>query len=335
MPRTTTGATSGSSTERARPVIVELIRLLYRYSDRANGRILGASARPTREQLLEGSGASFDSVRDTLDFPDLATIRARWQTIERDTQAFVAALTEADLARVVEYTNMQGERWAYPLWQQMIHQVNHATQHRSEAAVMLTKLGHSPGWLDLLYFVDLVGGPRMAPPPPPPPSPPPATPEGPPTTPPPPPPRARPAAAPRTALPHAACRPPPGPSAIGSRPSRATSCATSASRWRSWSPTIRTSRATRSSSSTSSTRRCPRARRWLPRWRPGRRGSSPARRRTTSPPSRCARGTPTRRSRERPSSSASTSVIRARRRPRWRRAGWWPCHPIRAAASCT
>src|SRR2546425_7202373 len=163
MPRTTTGATSGSSTERARPVIVELIRLLYRYSDRANGRILGASARPTREQLLEGSGASFDSVRDTLDFPDLATIRARWQTIERDTQALVAALTEADLARVVEYTNMQGERWAYPLWQQMIHQVNHATQPRSEAAVMLTKLGHSPGWLDLLYFVDVVGGPDMAP----------------------------------------------------------------------------------------------------------------------------------------------------------------------------
>jgi len=170
-------------------VIVELIRSLYRYNDWANGRILDASARLTCEQLLEGGGASFDSVRDTLvhtmgaewlylerwhgrsprasfaaaDFPDLATIRARWQTIERDTQAFVATLTEADLARVVEYTNMQGERWAYPLWQQMIHQVNHATQHRSEAAVMLTKLGHSPGWLDLLYFVDLVGGPDMAP----------------------------------------------------------------------------------------------------------------------------------------------------------------------------
>src|SRR3989442_3246511 len=135
MPRTTTGATSGSSTERARPVIVELIRSLYRYNDWANGRILDASARLTCEQLLEGGGASFDSVRDTLvhtmgaewlylerwhgrsprasfaaaDFPDLATIRARWQTIERDTQAFVATLTEADLARVVEYTNMQGE----------------------------------------------------------------------------------------------------------------------------------------------------------------------------------------------------------------------------------
>src|SRR2546426_821911 len=247
MPRTTTGATSGSSTERARPVIVELIRSLYRYNDWANGRILDASARLTCEQLLEGGGASFDSVRDTLvhtmgaewlylerwhgrsprasfaaaDFPDLATIRARWQTIERDTQAFVATLTEADLARVVEYTNMQGERWAYPLWQQMIHQVNHATQHRSEAAVMLTKLGHSPGWLDLLYFVDLVGGPPMGPPPPPPPPPPPGTPGPPPPPPPPPPPRGPPAAPPPPPPPP----PPPGPRAAPARRRRALSAA--------------------------------------------------------------------------------------------------------------
>ena len=75
--------------------------------------------------------------------------------IDRETDAFVASVDDAALARVVEYLNMQGERWAYPLWQQMIHQVNHATQHRSEAAMLLTKLGHSPGWLDLLYFVDL------------------------------------------------------------------------------------------------------------------------------------------------------------------------------------
>ena len=169
-------------------MIAEVIRSLYRYNDWANRRILDTSARLTPAQLLEGGGASFDSIRDTLvhtmgaqwvylerwqgrspraffdaaTFPDLGAIRARWDAIERDTGAFVAALTDADLARVVEYTNMQGERWAYPLWQQMIHQVNHATQHRSEAAVMLTKLGCSPGWLDLLYFVDVDAASRSA-----------------------------------------------------------------------------------------------------------------------------------------------------------------------------
>jgi uncharacterized damage-inducible protein DinB len=162
-------------------LLVDAIRSLYRYNDWANQRILEASGRLTREQILASGGASYDSIRDTLvhtmyaqwlylerwqgrsprtvfeasEFPDLAAIRGRWEPIERDTKAFVAGLDDAAVARVVEYTNTKGERWAYPLWQQMLHQVNHATQHRSEAAVMLTNLGSSPGGLDLLYYVDL------------------------------------------------------------------------------------------------------------------------------------------------------------------------------------
>ena len=162
-------------------MITDVIRSLYRYNAWANARVLDTAAQLTREQLVAPGGASFDSVRDTLvhtmgaqwlylerwngrsprttldaqQFPDLASIRTRWDAIERDTQVFVAELGDVRLARVIEYVNVGGERWAYPLWQQMIHQVNHATQHRSEAAVMLTALGCSPGWLDLLYFVDL------------------------------------------------------------------------------------------------------------------------------------------------------------------------------------
>ncbi len=44
---------------------------------------------------------------------------------------------------------------AYPLWQMMLHQVNHATQHRSEVAVIWTQFGHSPGALDLLHDLDI------------------------------------------------------------------------------------------------------------------------------------------------------------------------------------
>ena len=164
-------------------MLTEVVRNLYDYNAWANARILDTAAALTQDQLLAPGGASFDSVRDTLvhtmnaqwlylerwhgrsprawpeaaPFGDLASIRARWDEIERATQAFVADIDDARLAAPLAYVNMQGETWTYPLWQQMLHQVNHATQHRSEAAVLLTQLGHSPGWLDLLYFVDLRG----------------------------------------------------------------------------------------------------------------------------------------------------------------------------------
>ncbi|HYS18496.1 MAG TPA: DinB family protein [Candidatus Binatia bacterium] len=158
----------------------DLVRTLYRYSEWATARILDAATRLSPEQLAAPSGASYSSVRETLvhimgaqwlwlsrwngtsptamldarQFPGLESIRARWDQIEHDTRRFVTNLTDTDLARVVEYRNTRGERWAYPLWQQVVHQVNHATQHRGEIAAALTQLGHSPGDLDLLIFID-------------------------------------------------------------------------------------------------------------------------------------------------------------------------------------
>jgi uncharacterized damage-inducible protein DinB len=158
----------------------DLVRTLYRYSEWATTRIFQAASRLSPSELAAPSGASFSSVRETLvhimaaqliwlsrwqgtsptslldarEFPDLASVRARWDQIEADTRRFVAGLTDADLARVVEYRNTRGERWAYPLWQQVVHQVNHATYHRGEVAAALTQLGHSPGDLDLLIYID-------------------------------------------------------------------------------------------------------------------------------------------------------------------------------------
>jgi uncharacterized damage-inducible protein DinB len=54
---------------------------------------------------------------------------------------------------VFEYTTLGGQPYSNTLWHLMAHVVNHGTQHRSELALLLTKLGHSPGDIDLISFV--------------------------------------------------------------------------------------------------------------------------------------------------------------------------------------
>ncbi len=39
-----------------------------------------------------------------------------------------------------------------PVWRMLVHVVNHGTQHRAEAAVLLTAKGRSPGELDLMNY---------------------------------------------------------------------------------------------------------------------------------------------------------------------------------------
>jgi uncharacterized damage-inducible protein DinB len=43
------------------------------------------------------------------------------------------------------------------LWRPVFHQFNHSTAHRSEAAVMLTNFGHSPGDLDYVIYLAEIG----------------------------------------------------------------------------------------------------------------------------------------------------------------------------------
>lgn len=87
--------------------------------------------------------------REAGPLPSVAELSDAWIVEWAALDAYLAAL--ADDAIRGPYEDLV-------LWQTMAHVINHGTQHRSEAAVLLTIMGRSPGDLDLIDFAPASGG---------------------------------------------------------------------------------------------------------------------------------------------------------------------------------
>jgi uncharacterized damage-inducible protein DinB len=105
---------------------------------------LGASQR-WRHGLTNAPGDAPEPEREPL--PDLATLRVAW---EREWAVYDAWFDRMDPAWLHEAEG------GISLWQALAHVVNHGTQHRSEAAVLLTAAGHSPGDLDMIDYAESI-----------------------------------------------------------------------------------------------------------------------------------------------------------------------------------
>ena len=75
---------------------------------------------------------------------------------EKILMQFIEGLTDERLSETIQYKNTKGVPHQQVLWKMMAHVVNHGTQHRAEAAAMLTDFGCSPGDVDMIYFLDEV-----------------------------------------------------------------------------------------------------------------------------------------------------------------------------------
>ena len=154
------------------------IRLLYDYHDWANDRLVRSveelseeelnapmpngigSIRVTLVHILGGEnlwrnrweGRSLSSVLNPDEFPTFTVLKDRWQFEHERLRAFLSTLRDEDLTQVIAYTDTQGQPFSLPLWQQTIHLLSHGVQHRSEIAMRLTELGHSPGELGMNTF---------------------------------------------------------------------------------------------------------------------------------------------------------------------------------------
>jgi uncharacterized damage-inducible protein DinB len=87
------------------------------------------------------------------DFQTFKFLRERWNTEESNLMVFVESITEKMLDSTIHYRTTGGKQRQNILWYLMVHLVNHGTQHRSEAAAMLTDFGYSPGDIDFIVFL--------------------------------------------------------------------------------------------------------------------------------------------------------------------------------------
>jgi uncharacterized damage-inducible protein DinB len=156
------------------------IDLLFRYNRWANQRVLKAAGETDANLFLAPAPLSHGSLRGTLvhifaaeqvwrmrcqegislaalpaekDFPDVEKLSQRWSEEERAMRGYLEDLDDGDLLRPVSYTTTRGVPHETILWQVLVHVVNHGTQFRGEAAVLLSQSGHSPGDLDLIAYL--------------------------------------------------------------------------------------------------------------------------------------------------------------------------------------
>ena len=77
--------------------------------------------------------------------PTVDELRDRWEAEWAAVDAWLPTVTDGFVGYVFD---------GVPVWQMLVHVVNHGTQHRSEAAALLTAEGRSPGELDLIDFAE-------------------------------------------------------------------------------------------------------------------------------------------------------------------------------------
>jgi len=162
---------------------IQDIQLIYDYNYWASAKILAASGKVTQEQFLAPADFPFGGLRGTLlhivdaeygwrdlfetnkfgedlkteDFPTLRSLEEKFHAEEKSLREYLNRLKDEDMAGHVKYTTGEGVLRDRILWHCLVHVVNHGTQHRSEAAALLTTYGSSPGDLDFTVFLNETG----------------------------------------------------------------------------------------------------------------------------------------------------------------------------------
>ena len=159
---------------------IEMFKTQFAYNAWASERVFGQAALVSLEQFNEPSVVGDHSLRQILfhmveiervwrllaqegqvepsqlpsseSLPSAESMQA-FQTQERQhMDVYLAHLQEADLAAQLTIKRWDCVELDVIRWHMLSHLLIHSMQHRSEAAVLLTQYGRSPGDIDFLFF---------------------------------------------------------------------------------------------------------------------------------------------------------------------------------------
>ena len=159
---------------------IQDILTIYDYNYWASEKILTAASKVTHEQFLAPADYPFGGLRGTMlhvvdaeygwrglfetntfgkdlkveDFPTFQSLENKFHAEEKSMRADLNRLTDEDVTSHLKYTTAEGVVRDRILWHCLLHVVNHGTQHRSEAAALLTSYNASPGDLDFTLFLN-------------------------------------------------------------------------------------------------------------------------------------------------------------------------------------
>ncbi|MBS1827161.1 MAG: DinB family protein [Acidobacteria bacterium] len=160
------------------PLSRDVARIHFAYSAWASARMVEAASRLTEEELNRDHKSADKSVLGTLvhvfaadrvwyarvtgapitkfiDESDyqLTVLQTEWPGLH---QWWTEYLDTADLSAIISYKDMKGNSHQSPLWQILLHVINHGTHHRGMVAAMMRAMGHAPPALDeIAYFRQL------------------------------------------------------------------------------------------------------------------------------------------------------------------------------------
>lgn len=156
----------------------DYFRTLLAYNYWACDRVLAQVAKLSHEDYTAARALDYGSIRATLvhnlsseagylarwqggapdrsineeTVPTFHSLRERWASEQGKMNAFLENLTDEQVRGDIRVVSRAGEEFFNPLWTSMTQCINHSTQHRSEIALTITQLGHSPGDLDFIRY---------------------------------------------------------------------------------------------------------------------------------------------------------------------------------------